>query len=202
MDRRTLTSFHRMGHSLGCGASHSRASPCSAFQEYQEYSNSVTTLILLRHGKSDYPVGVPDHDRPLVERGRREAGLAGDWLRSTQPQVDEVLCSTATRTRQTLTATGIDAPVAFERQVYEAEPDVIIELLRRTDNAVGTLLVVGHAPGMPWTAWQLAHNRTSDAAERLGRKFPTSALAVLRFDRPWIDVDTATGDLVSFHVPR
>src|SRR4029453_5768266 len=71
------------------------------------------TLLLLRHAKSDYPQGVADHERPLAPRGEREAGLAGDWLRAHAPAVDAVLCSTATRTRQTLARTLIDPPVNF-----------------------------------------------------------------------------------------
>ncbi|MBF6330436.1 SixA phosphatase family protein [Nocardia transvalensis] len=162
----------------------------------------VRTLILMRHGKSGYPEGVADHERPLAPRGRREAGLAGDWLRATQPPIDAVRCSTAVRTRETLTATGITAPVVFEPSIYEASPRTLIELIQLTDADVDTLLLIGHAPGMPWTAWELAANRGSAPAEQLSRKFPTSALAVLEFDRPWADADPGTGDLVRFHVPR
>ncbi|BDT94050.1 SixA phosphatase family protein [Nocardia sputorum] len=160
------------------------------------------TLILMRHGKSAYPEGVGDHERPLAPRGRREAGLAGDWLRATQPPIDAVRCSTATRTRQTLTATGVTAPVVFEPGIYEAAPETLIELVRLGDDDVTTLLMVGHAPGMPWTAWELASNRDAAPAVELSRKFPTSALAVLRFDRDWADVDPGTGELVHFHIPR
>ncbi|NEW41290.1 histidine phosphatase family protein [Nocardia cyriacigeorgica] len=162
----------------------------------------VRTLILMRHGKSAYPDGVDDHERPLAPRGLREAGLAGQWLRETQPPIDAVRCSTATRTRETLAATGVTAPVVYERGIYEASPQTLIELVQLSDEDAATLLVIGHAPGMPWTAWELAGNRDSAPAIALSRKFPTSALAVLRFDRPWSEVDPGTGDLVSFHVAR
>ena len=162
----------------------------------------VRTLILMRHGKSDYPERVVDHDRPLAARGRREAVLAGAWLRETQPSIDAVCCSTAVRTRETLTATAVTAPVQFESSIYEASPRTLIELIQLTEPDVQTLLVVGHAPGMPWTAWELAANRNSEPAAELSRKFPTSALAVLEFDRSWAELDTGTGDLVRFHVPR
>jgi phosphohistidine phosphatase len=162
----------------------------------------VRTLILMRHGKSAYPEGVGDHERPLAPRGRREAGLAGQWLRDTQPPIDAVRCSTATRTRETLAATGVGAPVVYEAGIYEASPRNLIELVQLSDDDVQTLLVIGHAPGMPWTAWELANNRDSDQAIDLSRKFPTSALAVLEFDRPWADVDPGTGELVRFHIPR
>lgn len=162
----------------------------------------VRTLILMRHGKSAYPDGVGDHERPLAPRGQREAGLAGQWLRRTQPDIDAVRCSTATRTRETLAATGITAPVVYESSIYEASPRTLIELVQLSDEDVETLLVIGHAPGMPWTAWELASNRDSDQAVELSRKFPTSALAVLEFDRPWADIDPGTGELVRFHIPR
>jgi phosphohistidine phosphatase len=160
------------------------------------------TLILMRHGKSSYPAGVADHDRPLAPRGRREAALAGDWLRATQPEVDEVYCSTSVRTRETLAATGLTAPVTFEPSIYEASPHTLLELIQLTAEDVHTLLLVGHAPGMPWTAWELAANRGSPQAEELSRKFPTSALAVLEFDRSWAHADPGSAELVRFHVPR
>ncbi|MGN2635747.1 SixA phosphatase family protein [Nocardia takedensis] len=162
----------------------------------------VRTLILMRHGKSGYPDGVGDHERPLAPRGEREAGLAGAWLRATQPPIDAVRCSTATRTRETLAATGITAPVVYERGIYEASPRSLIELIHLGDEHVSTLLVIGHAPGMPWTAWELAANRDSEQAVELSRKFPTSALAVLEFDRPWDQIEPGTGELVCFHIPR
>ncbi|MFC4375763.1 SixA phosphatase family protein [Nocardia halotolerans] len=160
------------------------------------------TLILMRHGKSAYPDDVDDHERPLAPRGEREAALAGDWLRTTQPPIDAVYCSTAQRTRQTLAATGITAPVQYCPEIYGANPHALIELVQLTDDAISTLLVVGHAPGMPWTSWELAANRESDQATELSRKFPTSALAVLEFDRPWAQVEPGVGELTHFHIPR
>ncbi|NUS44757.1 MAG: histidine phosphatase family protein [Mycobacteriaceae bacterium] len=162
----------------------------------------MRTLILMRHGKSGYPDGVADHDRPLAERGRREAGLAGEWLRAHHPDIDAVLCSTAARTRETLEATGVTAPAAFEAGIYEASPHTLIDLVRLVDDSVHTLLVIGHSPGMPWTAWELAANRESPAADALSAKFPTSALAVLEFDRGWLDLDPGAADLTAFHIPR
>ena len=90
-------------------------------------SDHDRTLVLLRHAKSAYPDGVADHDRPLAPRGQREAGLAGDWLRSQSAAIDLVLCSTATRTRETLARTGIDAPVRYVDRLYDATVGIVIE---------------------------------------------------------------------------
>ena len=96
-------------------------------------TDSYRTLLLLRHAKSDYPTGVADHERPLAPRGEREAKLAGDWLRANAPAVDAVLCSTATRTRETLARTRIDAPVEYVDRIYDATPGAVIAEINRVD---------------------------------------------------------------------
>ena len=72
------------------------------------------TLILMRHAKSDWGhAGLADHDRPLNARGTRDAPRMGAWLRGKGHLPDEVLCSTATRTRQTLEGLGLSVPARF-----------------------------------------------------------------------------------------
>ncbi|MCV7301405.1 histidine phosphatase family protein [Mycobacterium barrassiae] len=171
-------------------------------------SDSFRTLLLLRHAKSEYPTGASDHERPLAPRGIREAALAGDWLRAHAPTVDAVLCSTATRTRETLERTRIDAPVKFLDRLYEATPGAVIEEInqvpKRFDFDVATLLVVGHEPTMSDLSLGLATDEGSNnaAAERISMKFPTSAIAVLRTGETWDQLTLNSAALVTFHVPR
>jgi phosphohistidine phosphatase len=172
------------------------------------YGEPVTdryrTLLLLRHAKSDYPGGVADHDRPLAPRGVREATLAGDWLRAHTPAVDAVLCSTATRTRQTLERTKIDAPVRLADRLYDATPGAVIQEINGVDPDVETLLVIGHEPAMSAVALGLAtpDGSNATAAEHISTKFPTSAIAVLRTANPWDQLTLSSAALVTFHVPR
>ncbi|ULE31551.1 SixA phosphatase family protein [Mycobacterium sp. IDR2000157661] len=166
------------------------------------------TLLLLRHAKSDYPPGVLDHDRPLAPRGVREAGLAGDWLRTNAPSVDAVLCSTAARTRETLARTRIAAPVDYLDRLYDATPGTVIDVINgaqsRFDTDVQTLLVIGHEPAMSAVALGLcaAESSNSAAAEHISVKFPTSAIAVLRIGGRWDQLALDGAALVTFHVPR
>jgi phosphohistidine phosphatase len=172
------------------------------------YGDVVTdryrTLLLLRHAKSDYPAGVADHERPLAPRGMREAALAGDWLRANTPAVDAVLCSTATRTRQTLARTRIDAPVSYVDKLYDATPGAVIEEINGVDSDVETLLVIGHEPAISQVALGLAtpDGSNTTAAEHISTKFPTSAIAVLRTAQPWDQLTLSSAALVTFHVPR
>ena len=164
------------------------------------------TLVLLRHGKSAYPPGVGDNERPLAPRGRREAALAGAWIRNNLPAIDHVICSTAERTRQTLDATGLATPtvlVDFTSAVYEAYPDELLELVAAANPTDRTLLLVGHAPGLPLLAEGLAGPASDqDALDALGSKFPTSAIAVIAVDSDWSPTGEIDTRLVDFVVPR
>lgn len=158
----------------------------------------------MRHAKSDYPTGVVDHQRPLAPRGIREAGLAGDWLRGNVPPIEQVLCSSATRTRQTLDRTGITAPVDFSDRLYGATPGTMIEEINGVPDEVSTLLVVGHEPTVSQVALGLADPQDSDhdAAAQISMKFPTSGIAVLRVPVSWSALELSSARLVTFHVPR
>lgn len=163
----------------------------------------MRTLVLMRHAKSDYPGGVADHDRPLADRGIREAGLAGEWLRANAPQIDAVLCSSAVRTRQTLERTGVSAPVSYLDRLYGASPGDVIDEITKIGEDVATLLVVGHEPTTSHLALGLAGPGSDrGAAEQLARKYPTSAIAVLQVPGPWAGLQLSGAELVSFHVPR
>ena len=163
-------------------------------------------MILLRHAKSDYPDGVADHDRPLAPRGVREAALAGDWVRANAPVVDAVVCSSATRTRQTLERTGLDAPAQYLDQLYDSTPGLTLDVVNGVDTLfdteVSTLLVVGHEPTTSQLALGLAADGDQDAIDQMALKYPTSAIAVLRTARPWRDLTMGSATLVAFHVPR
>jgi phosphohistidine phosphatase len=151
----------------------------------------VQRLILLRHAKSDYPLGVPDHDRPLNARGRSNAATIAERLRpflSTASSV-AVAVSTATRAQQTWMIANRDLGLDYwsDRDLYLAEPATILAVASAFDTAVG--IVVGHNPGLEDLA-RSAHGAESieDAitTQRLRDKFPTSAFAVLEADSdPW-----------------
>ncbi|MCB1292164.1 MAG: histidine phosphatase family protein [Mycobacterium sp.] len=164
----------------------------------------MRTLVLMRHAKSDYPEGVVDHGRPLAPRGRREASLAGEWMRENVPAVDAVLCSSATRTRQTLARTGVDAPAAFLDRLYGASPGEMIAEINRVADEAATLLVVGHEPTVSQVALGLAGppGSDADAVDRIKLKFPTSGIAVLRVPGSWAGLELGGAELTTFHVPR
>jgi len=162
-------------------------------------------LVLLRHAKSDWPLGIEDVERPLAERGRRDAAAAGPEL--ARLGIDAVLCSPARRTRETwrLVSAGLDPvpPVRVVRELYGADPEELVDVVRMVPPGVGTVLVIGHEPTMSGTASRLA-GPESDAGSlaRLKTKYPTSAIAVLRLAGPWSELGLGNAVLEEFVVPR
>lgn len=172
--------------------------------------SSERTLTLVRHAKAEHPRGKPDHDRELAQQGRRDARAVGEWLSDPSHAVVHqlALCSTSERTRQTLA--GIcagGAPVQetqFDERIYGASAAHLLDVLRGVPDTVQTVMVIGHAPGIPVLATALAHNDPGpgDVVERLSLGFPTSALAVLGFDGSWSGLAPETAYLREFAVPR
>ena len=163
-------------------------------------------LVLLRHAKSDYPVGVADIDRPLSRRGETQAPLAGTWVADNAGMLDHVVVSVAQRTRQTWSLVSLRLPGAppavFDPRVYEASVADLLDVLADIPESANTVLLIGHNPGLEDLALHLCTNPESEAAGRLREKFPTSAVAVLEFDGAWSDLDAAGAVLADFAVPR
>ena len=109
-------------------------------------------LIVLRHAKSDWSGGGADHDRPLAVRGRREAELAGRWLRANAADIDLVVCSSATRARQTWKRVAreldTDPPLRVEDRVYAATERQLVAVVKKLPDSANTVLLVGHNPGL------------------------------------------------------
>jgi len=163
-------------------------------------------LIVLRHAKSAWPE-VPDEERPLAARGRADAPAAGRWLREHGCVPDLVVCSTARRTRETWELAagelGADPRVRLEPRAYRAEPEELVALLRELPPTVGSALLVGHRPEVQDLVLLLAApGSRGEALERVGEKYPTSAIAVLEVPAGWAGLGPGAAELTEFAVPR
>jgi phosphohistidine phosphatase len=162
-------------------------------------------LFLLRHAKSSHDdPGLADRDRPLAPRGTRAAKAMGRYMRDHELSPALVLCSSATRARQTLdgltAGIGSSPRVVIEHELYEASASGLLERLRRIGDDVPSAMLIGHNPAMERLALDLAA-RGPDLAD-LARKYPTGALALLEFDGSWPDLDADGARLLAFVKPR
>ncbi len=160
-------------------------------------------LILIRHAKSDWSDGVAeDHDRILNPRGRAAAPVIGRWLARKGYLPDEVLCSDAARTRETLAlilpALSAAPRVHYRPALYHAGPGAMLAELHGATG--GCIAMVGHNPGIAEFAAGLvarkpAHPRFAD--------YPTCATTVIDIDAAdWHAVRPGTGRATDFVTPH
>ncbi|WP_037890562.1 SixA phosphatase family protein [Streptomyces viridochromogenes] len=164
-------------------------------------------LVLLRHAKSAWPDGVADHERPLAPRGRRDAPVAGRMLADADCLPDLALCSTAARARATWELAsaqwGTPPPVRHDPRLYAADVHDLLAVVREVPPEVGTLLLVGHNPGLEELVLELAGQGLDDALEEVRTKFPTSAIAVLAwYGTTWRALAPGTALLTDVMVAR
>src|SRR6188474_2183474 len=110
-------------------------------------------LLLLRHAKSSWKDdALDDHDRPLNERGKKEAPKMGQLLLEEHLLPDIILSSDAKRARRTVEkvceAAGYRGETVLTSELYLANTATYLKALSRLPDQVSRALVVGHNPGM------------------------------------------------------
>jgi phosphohistidine phosphatase len=156
----------------------------------------MTELVIMRHAKSEWPAGIADIQRPLNERGRRDAPAAGRWLRGrTAP--DLVVCSPALRTRQTweLIAAELETvpEVRYEKRLYATSAETYAGVVRELPADAGTVVLLGHNPDV------------EDLVELLSGTlvgFKTSTIAVLGAAGAWKDAGRGWATVKDSVTPR
>lgn len=167
----------------------------------------MNVLYVLRHAKSSWDdEGLADHDRPLAPRGRRATTRLASHIRRLRIRPDVVLCSSATRARETLEGI-LDAleasDVVVDRDLCGASADLLLVRLRRLGNDVRSVMVIGHNPGLQDLITCIAGDGDDDAMLSVRQKFPTGALATLSFPTGgWERLARGAAYLETIVVPR
>jgi phosphohistidine phosphatase len=164
----------------------------------------MITLMLMRHAKSDWAdESLSDFARPLNARGKKAAPLMGDWMREHHLIPTRILCSTATRTKETLF--GLEKAwaahpsekvvVEFVDELYLATPTTILATIQHHHRDAERLLVIGHNPGMELLATQLSGQQI---------EMTTANVVVLNANPIWEDAlsDLTAWKLVHHEKPK
>jgi phosphohistidine phosphatase len=167
-------------------------------------------LLLLRHAKSSWDdAAQSDHARTLNASGQLAASAMGGALRTRGLAPDLVLVSSARRTLQTLDALEPwdEAPLIEQMDgLYLASAPQILSILRRVNETVRSVMVIGHNPGLHDVAMVLAGAHALSAntppAARLAGGFPTGALAEFTVAAHWAELGEGSGRLVRFLGPK
>ncbi len=172
-----------------------------------EFIHKVPDLIVMRHSKSAYPLGIADHDRPLNERGCRDAQAAQRWFAQMTTDVDEVWVSSAERAQQTwaLVKPGMQSSTSTHTSattvgdLYEASLGELMSLLGTC--TAKTLLIIAHNPGLEQLISTLVGMDPHGWLPAIRMKFPTGAICTMRLGA-WTDLAPGQAELISYVVPR
>lgn len=112
----------------------------------------MVTLLIFRHAKAEQGDGLPDDQRELSPRGRKDAMHIGELARNEALLPQRILSSSSVRTRQTVElfveASGCEASVEYLRTLYLAEPRAYIDAVSKHAAGATRVMVVGHNPGL------------------------------------------------------
>lgn len=159
----------------------------------------MKTLYLVRHAKSDWGhPGLADHDRPLNDRGRRDAPRMGRRLAERGARPDVVRSSTALRARTTAAALVAElegeASVELDESMYATSVERLLDVIDALDDAAGSAMLVGHNPEFSALVGRLTGE---------GVELPTCTVAEVRLPvERWADASGTAGELVRLDTPK
>ena len=163
------------------------------------------TLVLLRHGKSDWSTGEDDFDRPLKKRGRNASIQVGKWLKTHDQVPDFIIASSAKRAMQTAElaadAMGIRKKNIFSRKhIYLAKPEDLLYVLEDCPEQAQRVMLVGHNPGLEELLYYLVNGRLTIPED--GKIMPTATLAILQMPDNWSKLESGSAELEFLVRPR
>ena len=158
----------------------------------------MRTLYLLRHAKSSWKdTSLNDFDRPLKRRGREAAKVIGEHLVGEKLTTPLLICSPAARTRETAELVFKSAKLRveerFDERIYEASLRDLLQVVAEIPDEKEVVILIGHNPGFE----ELLSFMTGES-----RRMPTAALAKIKFDVSWKDIEAESGKLEWFVTPK
>jgi phosphohistidine phosphatase len=179
---------------------HARLSPYDTVINYRTTA-AMKNLIVIRHAKSSWDdPSLADIDRPLNQRGKRDAPLMGSILRLRELTPDRMVSSPAKRARKTAKLiakeVGYDTEaIDLRENLYLAEAPALVELIRALDDAWSRVYLIGHNPGLTGLVSRLA-------GENLAH-LPTCGVASIEFAvDSWAHLMKGAGRLAFFDYPK
>lgn len=157
----------------------------------------MKTLILLRHAKSswDFPE-LPDHDRPLNKRGKKDAPLMAEVLKKKNIKIEVVISSTSKRTIETakVFANTLGLKTIEEHKLYLASELDITRIVNEIDDSYNSVMFVGHNPGMTNLINLVSNTRIDN--------LPTTGMVGLSVKDNWKNFGSEKCEVLFFEYPK
>jgi phosphohistidine phosphatase len=162
----------------------------------------MKTLLIVRHAKSSWDnADTSDIDRPLNDRGKRDAPAMAQRIINTGLAIDRFVCSPAKRARQTaeyfVNAYGKkDKDIRFVPELYHASTATFKEVVSKLDDSDATVILFSHNPGITAFVNLLTDTIRVD-------NMPTCAVFAVKGDTAhWQDFFAAKRELLFFDYPK
>lgn len=160
----------------------------------------MKTLYLARHAKSYWKdQSIPDFDRPLNKRGKRDAPFMGTVLYDKKIKLDLIISSPAKRTKKTAIeiAAKIGYPenkILYNEDMYEASSNILIKVIKKIDEKYDSLMIFGHNPGLTMLNNHISNHYIDN--------IPTCGIVALQFDKKWSELDKNSFKFLFFEYPK
>ena len=154
-------------------------------------------LILVRHAKSDHPTDTSDFDRPLNERGHKDAPKMAKFLFEKEIEIQHFVSSPAKRALTTcryFAETYGNSKIQKEEDLYEPHPEDFINTVLGLNDHFSSVALFSHNEGISDFATSLTENML---------QLPTCGVAIFEIDcDEWSQFEGADKKLVDFFVPK
>lgn len=157
-------------------------------------------LTLIRHSKSDWDNDLSDFDRPLNERGMKDAPIVAEYISKKLPKPDLIISSPAVRAEQTakIVADKFGYPaekIQYINELYLCSTSEYFEILMEQNLKLRHIIIVSHNPGTTGFLNMLTYENIENV--------PTSGVAHIELDLyKWEDIEPGVGKLVEFITPK
>jgi phosphohistidine phosphatase len=168
----------------------------------------MKTILILRHGKSAWDdLSLPDFDRPLAKRGRKDAPRMGRVLALYDCVPDMILSSPAKRAKQTAKyiaeACGYKKSIRWEESFYRGSSDDLIAALKSLPDTIQRPLLIGHNPTLEETVADLLSPHKNGWYHEWAIRIPTAGLICLKVSvTAWSTFEPGDAVLQWFLIPR
>jgi len=163
----------------------------------------VKTLFIIRHAKSSWDASnVDDFERPLNDRGKRDAPRMGKRLKEKEIYADQLVSSPAKRAYSTAKkiAKVLKYPkddIKTDRRLYHADEETILTVVKELNNSRKTVMIFGHNPGLTEFV-----NSLMDGQQDIDN-IPTCGVVAFQFNaETWSEVDWGKGKMLFFDYPK
>jgi len=160
----------------------------------------MKTLYLVRHAKSYWKdQSIPDFDRPLNNRGKRDAPSMGEVLKNKKVKLDLIISSPAKRAMKTALAIADklgypEKKILYNEELYEASSSTLIKVVNKLDEKYDSVMIFGHNPGLTLMNNHISNNYIDNIT--------TCGIVALQLDNKWSEVDKNSCKFLFFEYPK